>query len=364
MNEPIDLFSAAQAATNRAKSADEQKIKSVGFDALAVPTGKPQTAADAIAWVTQVPPSKEKTRIVERSPLGYITCSSNLLQLIPTFSPNGPVDVAKVGNSTLFCRSSEDAIATHNKQIIYGQDAAAIAVIGDYSLLVDCDGVGQAYQGGLLAKRLTTHTVNNPSQQLYGVSQQDLAINFEQAIQHALGWELPTPNTGIPMVDESLRGLKEYGSETTFNQVLINRRTGEADGLFFGDGGFTIIRVDGTREDYDCGSNRSRISTNQSKMNKIREKMGKPDESDVKVRRMSDIVGHKVVLKKGDRVVMYSDGLQITTPDGKKKLNDEMAAVLVKEKTTDEEIVKAMDNIAITQGRLGDDLSLLSHTQP
>jgi hypothetical protein len=150
--------------------------------------------------------------------------------------------------------------------------------------------VGQAYLSELAARAATTSIAENPSI--------DLLKNLKTAERAVKQMSLPEPNSGFAMVDAALKDTREKeGSQTMLNQLSINSKTGEVSGLFLGDGGFSVLRADGSREHFNTlGKDKAKLSSTKGIKG-----IG---------RKVEDAVGGKITLAPGDSIMLYSDSMQ------------------------------------------------------
>jgi hypothetical protein len=107
----------------------------------------------------------------------------------------------------------------------------------------------------------------------------------------------------IPMVQEVLRSRKDKGgSQTMLNQIVVDLTTGKVDGCFSGDGGFSVLRNDGTRLDYDCAVSTNFKGDSKILLSTLRGLIGEPAN-------LEDVGAGNLVLDNGEVLLLHSDGV-------------------------------------------------------
>jgi serine/threonine protein phosphatase PrpC len=247
-----------------------------------------------------------------------------------------------MGNVVAFCGSADEVIRDHKDHgYDHGEDSAAVVVLagesgesGDRYLLVVADGVGSSYRAQVAARAATESFVVNPSA--------SLGENLTTAARTLQGITLPEVSDGSKTEIEAWTKTKEeVGSETMLNQILINSVTGKVESLFVGDGGFTVLRADGTRDHLTPSGTDNRLST----------KAG--------LRGESKGLEKEVILQEGDRILLYSDALQSSGRE-KKMLIDRVCDGLVSGSDSSE--IAEMLTVAPNQGHHDDDQTLVIYT--
>lgn len=189
-------------------------------------------------------PSKELTQ----SPSNYISISSEQGNFIQHQSDDIYVD--NKARILLFCAPSPEASELNTS----GQDALSVKHLDDSNiLLIEADGVGSSYRGEIAARASTRFMAEN------GTS--DLAGNLQELEKYLRDMVLEEPKNVSPLILQAWNELRDIGSNTTFNQVLIDRESGNLKGYFHGDGELVIVRNTGVVERHDCGTSTSQIGT-------------------------------------------------------------------------------------------------------
>lgn len=279
--------------------------------------------------------------VVGLSPNKYIAFRSKTIDVKGASRIIEKSDVVNIGNVVVFCRSADDAIKAHKGELQHGQDAASVVLLGNGQIIFSqADGVGATYMSDIASKLVTRAIVTNPNI--------NLRESLIRATRELTRVDLPDPNTGVIMTDEALKETRnKVGSETTLNQYVVNENTGEVDGLFKGDGGFTILRNNGTREHFSCGSHTERLST------KLGERGGQ-------AKTLTEVAGKKIKLNPGDTLLAYSDVGQHEI-DGK-LLIDDICDVIVQGGEANETSLLLEDKSV--KDLSPDDTTLIKYTQP
>lgn len=237
--------------------------------------------------------------IVRKSQNDYIAFGSVNTSIEAQHATYKSTDVVVIGATTAYCRSSQEAIDLNKGELNHGQDAVSIVVAEGNHIISQADGVSQSYLGEFAAKTATTSIAENPSL--------DLSANLKVAIDAVRTVHLPEVNDGLPdLLKDALNATREQtGSETMLNIYSVDEQTGLVTGLFLGDGGFSILRKDGSARHYVTGKNADRLST-------LKGQRGQTVS-------IEEIVGEKVILEEDDSLLIYSDALQHSSSKTKVK---------------------------------------------
>ena len=172
------------------------------------------------------------------------------------------------------------------------QDAIAIKKEGDEIQIAVADGISSSFFSHIAAQTACSVFLNNPK----GSLPQTVLENASEHLK-SMHTQLEKVETGYEVLDAALENIRQYGSETTFNQFSINTKTGRVTGLFLGNGGFAIIHYpSGVIETYQCGSDKNRLATSCG----IRGEAGT----------LESVVNGELFLEKGDSFLCYSDGVE------------------------------------------------------
>lgn len=268
----------------------------VGFTPIELP--KKQTPVIGYVPIGS-PKENRQTEAIKRSPNRYVSYNSDQLDIEGAARTEGIVDVVSLGPVKVFCAPSKEARDLHSGSLGFGQDAAAVVLVDGQYLMIEADGVSNAYQSEIAARESTGSIVASPST--------NLQINLSTAETFLKQIRLSEPSSGIPMVDDALRKTRDSdGSETMFNQLSIDAKTGQVNGLFLGDGGFTVLKANGQRFHYPP-TDQIESESVINRVSRLSTKRGIRGNT----RKLKDIV-NEIVLSPGDSILLYSDALQHT----------------------------------------------------
>lgn len=248
-----------------------------------------------------------------------------------------------IGATTAYCRSSQEGIDLYKGELNHGQDAISVVVSEGNHLISQADGVGQSFRGEFAAQTATASIAENPSL--------DLAENLKVATESVRTVHLPEVNQNLPdlLRDARTDTRNQTGSETMLNLYSVDEQTGEVSGLFLGDGGFSILRSNGSVRHYVTGETNNRLST-------LKGQRGQANT-------IEKVVGEKVVLDEGDSLLVYSDALQHpsrTKVKGRMAIGD-IVNILVQNPTR-LEIIEELNKTAESDPN-SDDISLVIYDQ-
>lgn len=195
-----------------------------------------------------------------------------------------------------YCCSSFEGIDGYGSPD-YGEDSVGFFRVGDKVVLIEADGVGQSFMGSYASQGAIDGIVERGGLDLVGNTQ--IAGEKLKGIHDGL----IIPDDVIPMLKNVLEKKKNIsGSQTMLNQISIDSKTGEVDGCFMGDGGFTILRKDGSRVDYDCAVNTNSKGDSKIRLSTLEGLIGLPAN-------LEDVGAKNLVLANGDTILLYSDGV-------------------------------------------------------
>ncbi|MFA5025723.1 MAG: hypothetical protein WC503_04420 [Candidatus Shapirobacteria bacterium] len=195
-----------------------------------------------------------------------------------------------------YCCSSFEGIDGYGSPD-YGEDSVGFFKVGDKVVLIEADGVGQSFMGSYASHGAIDGIMEKGGLDLVGNTQ----IAGEKLKEIHDG--LIIPDDIIPMLKNVLEKKKNIsGSQTMLNQISIDSKTGEVDGCFMGDGGFTVLRKDGTRVDYDCAVNTNGKGDSKIRLSTLEGLLGLPAS-------LEDVGAKGLILSSGDTILLYSDGI-------------------------------------------------------
>ena len=210
----------------------------------------------------------------------------------------GIVDYAidPINGVEAYCCSSFDTIKGLGNQNS-GEDRIGFYKVGDRVILVEADGVSQSFMGSYASKVVVEEIVKNG-----GI---DLVENTKIAGKKLVEVHdsLMIPDDVVPALKNVLEKKKNVsGSQSMLNQISIDLKTGEVDGCFMGDGGFTVLRKDGSRVDYDCAVDTNGRGDSTIRLSTLKGLHGIPAN-------LGEVGVEDLVLGSGDTILLYSDGV-------------------------------------------------------
>lgn len=277
------------------------------------------------------PPSQEEDKIIVSAHKRIFALGGN-----PIVSLESDDDIEiMTGNHNTMAFVGRSSEAKEGQQ--ESQDAAGFKKTGNRVLLVEADGVSLSFFGGIAAQTAVETTIRKESENLN--SNLTSVISTLRETQNSL----KTPDDiDIEMLRIALENVrKDCGSSTTYNQIAVNSETGQLNGLFVGDGGFSIVSPETTRgKHYSLQGKAAPIQ-----ISTLRGLLGGETKT------MQNIVGD-FRLKKGEAILLYSDGL-LAHP----QLLDKVCAK-IKTGANNPNLRREIAQLIRNEGHLKDDLAL------
>lgn len=195
-----------------------------------------------------------------------------------------------------YCCSSFEGIDGYGS-LDYGEDSVGFFRVGDKVVLIEADGVSQSFMGSYASQGVIDEIVENGGLDLIGNTR--IAGEKLKKIHNSL----IIPDNVIPILKDVLEKKKNIsGSQTMLNQISIDSKTGVVNGCFMGDGGFTVLRRDGSRVDYDCAVKTNGKGDSMIRLSTLGGLLGQPAN-------LEDVGAKGLVLNSGDTILLYSDGI-------------------------------------------------------
>jgi hypothetical protein len=212
---------------------------------------------------------------------------------------SGIVDIAVDRKSGVeaFCCSSFDSIALSEGKLDHGEDAVGFFRVGNRVVLVEADGVSSSFMGVYASQGAIEAIINRGGENL--VENTEVAGERLKAMHDSF----QVPSDVSPMLRKVLQKKKDMaGSQTMLNQISVDVATGKVEGCFMGDGGFTVLRNDGTVRSFNCTVDANSHGDSNVRLSTLRGLIGTPAG-------IKDVAGEELVLGSGDVILLYSDGV-------------------------------------------------------